>query len=179
MNYIKFILSFLVIITVYSAYDDCENTEYKYKYTQWDFLTSKYETTESPDNKTFIATSVDDCKDRSLLKKEPNYDDNGDSHDEEYYYEHCCFLTYDNMEKYEYKEIGRTRDDKGNIKRDYEKITGKCIALTDVQYKNIKEFILSKQFLQSGGYMYNNLKIDCKSYNIHFFMISLALLFLF
>lgn len=179
MNYIKFILSFLVIITVYSAYEDCENIEYKYIANDWDFVTSKYVSTESPDNKTFIATSADDCKDRSLLKKEPRYDLNRDSHDKVYYYEHCCFFTYDNMETYEYKEIGYTTDDKGKTKYDYEKIPGKCIALTDVQYKNIKDFILSLQLLNSDGYKYNNLKIDCKSYNIHFFMISLALLFLF
>ena len=164
-----------MIITVYSSYDDCEETEYKYIRKIWNG--NDYNNQESPRNKTFIAASVDDCKDRTLKKKEPFYDQNGDSHDYEYNYEHCCYLTYDNMEKYEYNQVGYTYDNQGNSKYSYEAVKGKCISLTDVQYKNIKDFILSIQF-QNPGYKYKNLKIDCKSYNIHFFMISLALLFL-
>ena len=186
MNNIKLILSLIIVISVYSAYEDCVHVEkeYTWKNYDYDYKTDKYLDLKDTANYTFIAASKDDCKSRTLRKYSGDYGyyDSADSssHTKETFHEHCCYLTYDNMENFEStNKLVLDYDKKpGSTPKvtSEEKITGKCIALTEFQYKNIKDYIEHEQLTNNE---YINLKIDCSSDNLKFFFISLFLLILF
>ena len=186
MNNIKLILSLIIVISVYSAYEDCVHVEKDYTIKNAGPLDTNGKATDYKvaKNFTFIAGSKDDCKSRTVRKYrgDDGYYDSADSsvNTKETNLEHCCYLTYDNMEKYEdpnklvYELDSNSRN--GRKVTSEEKITGKCIALTEFQYKNIKDYIELTQ-LQNDDLI--NLKIDCSSHNLKFFFLSLFLLILF
>ena len=167
MNSKKFLLSLLLLIYVYS-YDDCEHTTKKETDQYW-FNNAWVVSNTEQKNLTFIASSADDCKGRNILKTEKRYDADVDTN-----HEYCCFYTYDNMEKYEKDYIGTNSKD-GKVESQYDSIKGKCISLTKYQYDNIKDYIFYEQLRDND---IKNLKIDCSSYNIEFFILSLVLVFL-
>ena len=190
----KFIISLVLVINVYTAYEDCSFYESEYtiknyfmdadgvRYVKDDGYTPDYKDTKFPANLTFIATKADDCKNR---KTRPYIDYNGvyydsqkDDERKETFHTHCCYLTYDDMDKYEYNVLESKYDkDTGDIKvTNKEGIKGHCIALTDLQYNNIKEYITYQQ-IRNGEY--KNYKIDCNSYYLQIFILNLILLFLF
>ena len=167
---------------------DCSiiNREYTYKNSQ---LNDKNEWIDSKQNLnfTFIASSADDCKGRTIRQYKVTqygyyYDTAKDEKDfttVETNYKHCCFFKYDNMEKYEGSIVlTRERDTKTGKTNDVteEKITGRCIPLTEYQYKHIGDYI-EYQELSDNNIV--NLKIDCNATNLHFLFLSLILLFLF
>ena len=185
MNNIKLILSLILVISVYSAYEDCESVvkEYTIKNGGYDGKGNPTDI-KKDDNFTFIAASSDDCKSRTIRKYKGTYGfyDSADSsaNTKETHLEHCCYFTYDNMENFEPKNLLAYEYDSnsynGKKAITEEKITGKCIALTEFQYKNIKDFIELEQLTNDK---YINLKIDCSSDNLKFFFLSLFLLILF
>ena len=83
------------------------------------------------------------------------------------------------MDKYIFNEVeykyNKEKFDTELTKK--EGIKGVCIPLTDLEYNNIKEYMLHKFMLEDGKY--TNLKIDCNSYNLKFFILNIFLLFLF
>ena len=185
MNNIKLILSLIIVISVYSVYEDCTQVgkEYTYKNGAFDDDYKRIDFKETK-NFTFIAGSADDCKSRTVRKYsgDDGYYDSADSssHTKETFHEHCCYFTYDNMENFETKnklvveyDSNHPHDPKVITE---EKITGKCVALTEFQYKNIKDYIEHEQMTNNE---YINLKIDCSSHNLKFFVLSLFLLILF
>lgn len=197
-------LPLLMLINV-NSYEDCENVEKEYLmkndhfvYDATTFTNSKWVDANHKDNFTFIAENADDCKSRTLRKYTfggDYYDNKADYNYKETFLTHCCFLSYDDMEKYEDpNEIEKEKDaisfrsqsdymSSSYFYGDYrtpkvtktEDITGKCIALTDNQYDNIKEY---KKYLEYRNGKYINLKIDCNTSYLQFFMITLMLLFL-
>ena len=185
MNNIKLILSLIIVISVYSAYEDCEYVEKEYTIKNGGFdENGKTTDLKRDDNFTFIAASSDDCKSRTIRKYKGTHGfyDSADSsaNTKETHLEHCCYFTYDNMENFESKNVLAYEYDRNSYNGmktiTEEKITGKCIALTEFQYKNIKDYIELAQ-LQNDDYI--NLKIDCNSDNLKFFFLSLFLLILF
>jgi len=184
MNNIKLILSLIIVISVYSAYEDCMQVEKEFTIKNGDYDTknNKYIDYKDTANFTFIAASKDDCKSRTVrkYKGKKGYYDSADSsaNTKETFHEHCCYFTYDNMENYEDKnELVYEYESSGEKKiTTEEKITGKCVALTEFQYKNIKDYIEHEQLTNDE---YINLKIDCSSDNLKFFVLSLFLLILF
>jgi len=194
MNFIKLTISLFLILTVYSAYEDCMYVESEYtiknyyknaegeRYTK-DDGSQDYKDTKLPSNFTFIASKADDCKNRKIRAYTDGshyYDSQKDDERKETFYTHCCYFTYDNMDQYEFNILEEKYDKNNpysyrNEVSKKEGVKGQCTALTDHQYDNIKEYILHMQ-LKDGKY--KNLKIDCNSYNIQFFIINLFLLFL-
>ena len=194
MNIVKFIISLILVINVYTAYEDCSFYESEYtiknyfmdadgvRYVKDDGYTPDYKDTKFPTNLTFIATKADDCKNRKtrpyIDSRGVYYDSQKDDEREETFHTHCCYVTYDDMDKYEYNVLESKYDkDTGDIKvTNKEGIKGRCIALTDLQYNNIKEYITYQQ-IRNGEY--KNYKIDCNSYYLQIFILNLILLFLF
>ena len=196
-----------MVISINSAYEDCENFVTTWTVKNEQYVSGSWKDNKYDKNRTFVAGSADDCKDRTLRKYYDNnfyYDKKGK--DDNYYetnYEHCCFLSYDNMESYEksyaqtielekdtskvsifggYSYYGEEYDtylegiNGGDVKEKSEtKITGKCMPLTEAQYKNIKDYILHMQFDNKN---FKNLKIDCNADNLKFFATILSLFFL-
>ena len=194
MNIIKFIISLILVINVYTAYEDCSfyESEYTIKnyyrdadgnyYYKDDRVTLDYKDTKFPTNLTFIATKADDCKNR---KTRPYIDYNGvyydsqkDDERKETFHTHCCYITYDDMDKYEYNVLEEKydKDTRSTSVSNKEGIKGQCVALTDLQYNNIKELLIYKQITDGK---YKNVKIDCNSYYLQIFILNLILLFLF
>ena len=192
MKFIKLNIILILVLTVYSAYEDCmiveseytlKNSPYDSDYKPYDYKDNKpvYKDTKFSTNFTFAASKADDCKNRKLrLYKDGGvfYDSQKDDERDETFFTHCCYITYDEMDKYEYNEVEYEYDkDNGNrILKTKEGYKGACVALTDLEYKNIKEYI-SHMELRSG--QYKNLKIDCNSYYLQFFILNLIFLFLF
>ena len=202
MNLIMLFLSLLLLINV-NSYEDCMYVEKEYTIKNDEYIHEgsfsdwKYVDRIKKDNFTFIAQNVDDCKSRTLRKYQRGdeyYDNKVNEYYEETFYTHCCFFSYDDMEKYEKpnpiemeKEVIPIDHQSDYYSKQYEilyrekklskkeEITGKCIALTDNQYENIKEYILDEKYT-NGKYI--NLKIDCSTSYLQFFMITLMLLFL-
>jgi len=185
MSNIKLILSLIIVISVYSVYEDCSQVAKDYTLKNGDFKDGKWVDTTTTQNFTFIAGSADDCKSRVVRKYKYGGTYYDSARDDDYvktketFLEHCCYFSYDNMDKYESKNV--LTEEYDTTKRETkvvteEKITGKCMALTEFQYKNIKDYI---ELLQLGTEKYINLKIDCSSHNLKFFFLSLFLLILF
>lgn len=198
MNPILCFIPLFMLINV-NSYEDCKYVSKSYTLKNYDFDYSsatasdwKYSDVTYDTNFTFIAENVDDCKNRALreYKYSGYYFDNKVDNSEETFLKHCCFLSYDNMEKHEDPNIYEEEMEKVTINSitdlhklsnrktsvtKKEEITGKCIALTENQYKHIKEYIIEKE--NDEGY-YINLKIDCNTSYLQFFMITLMLLFL-
>jgi len=202
MNHIMLLLPLLLLINV-NSYEDCMYVEKEYKIKNDEYIHDgpfadwKWVDDIGKENFTFIAQNADDCKSRTLRNYEYRgmfYDNKVNDKYKETFYTHCCFFSYDEMEKYEDpNEIEKEKDaitftstddyyrrssliyEREEKVTKKEEITGKCIALTDNQYENIKEFILHAKY-QTGRYI--NLKIDCSTSYLQFFMITLMLLFL-
>ena len=192
MKFIKLNIFLILVLTVYSVYEDCMyvESEYTLKNSPYDSDHKRYDPkdgnpvyqdTKFPANFTFVASKADDCKNRKLRPYTDNryfYDSQKDDERDETFYTHCCYYTYDEMDKYEYNKV-EYEFDKDNYDtklKTKEGYKGACIALTDLEYNNIKEYKLHME-LNSGRY--KNLKIDCNSYYLQFFILNLLLLFLF
>ena len=188
MKFIKLNIILILVLTVYSVYEDCMlvESEYTLKNSPYDsdhtyYGSNVYKDTKFPKNFTFVASKVDDCKNRKLRLYEDNglfYDSQKDDERDETFFTHCCYYTYDEMDKYEYNEVEYEYDkqNRNSVLKTKEGYKGACVALTDLEYKNIKEYI-SHMELRNGRY--KNLKIDCNSYYLQFFILNLILLFLF
>ena len=184
----------LIMLIYVNSYEDCMYVEKSktIKNNEYNFNTNKWDDKTKPRNFTFAAEKVDDCKNRALRKyynpgDEFYYDTKKGKNFQETFYEHCCFYTYDDMEKYEINELEiematitdfsdweayYNREEKVTKK---EEIKGACFALTENQYQHIKEFIIEAENHEGK---YKNLKIDCNTFYLQFFMISLFLIFL-
>ena len=159
MNFIKLISLLFVLSFIYSEYDDCTYTEISYKIGN----------TELKHNNSFVASSADDCKDRTLLEYERYYYTSKDDDDKiKTYKTHCCYYTYEGMEEYT-KRNGRNLNSKGD-KVGY---AGTCIELTDSQYDNIQDYINYMQFNLDK----NGVKIDCNSYYLQLGLLILLFIF--
>ena len=112
MNFLKYITLLIVIANIYSAYNDCEQTE----------ITVTLGSYSSPLNTTFSATKGDDCKDRTINDDDKN----------KYNKKYCCYITYDG---YKYSNFKTDTDGK------QVEITGSCMTLTDEQHSHIKDLI--------------------------------------
>ena len=197
MNFIKLTIVLILFLNVYTIYEDCMQFESEitiknyYKNADGDRYTKEngdqdFKDTKFPENLTFVASKVDDCKNRKTrpyYRGDTYYDSQKDNERKETFHTHCCYFTYDEMDKYEFNEV-EFKYDKDKHNNYYqpepevsnkEGIKGKCVALTDLQYDDIKHYIRDLQ-LKSG--QYKNLKIDCNSYNLQFFILNLILLFL-
>ena len=161
MNFIKVISLIFVISYIYSAYEDCTNSEIKYKLNGL----------EQETNNTFVASSADDCKGRKILEYNVNYYYTQNDDDKiKTYKTHCCYYTYEGMED-------DTKKISPNINSNGDKVgyAGSCIELTDSQYDNIQNYINYLQF----RYDRNGAKIDCNSYYLHLGLLTLLLLIIF
>ena len=185
MSNIKLILSLIIVISVYSVYEDCSQVAKDYTLKNGDFKDGKWVDTTTTQNFTFIAGSADDCKSRVVRKYKYGNTFYDSARDDDYvktketFLEHCCYFVFDNMENHLSKNVLTKEYDttKHDIKVvTEEKITGACMALTEFQYKNIKDYI---ELMQLQNEEYINLKIDCSSHNLKFFFLSLFLLILF
>ena len=157
MNYIKFITLVLLITSIYSDvfnYNPCTMEEY------------------TKDGikllRVFEAKNGEECKGRTILEYIDDYYRYGEQAEDKIktYYSHCCYVTYDRI-----KEDKLYRDSEGK----YYGIDGYCTRITDTQYDNIKQLILTLEFQKER----NNFKIDCKSDYLHLGLLSLILLILF
>ena len=195
MSFIKLEILLFLVLNAYSVYEDCRFVESEYTvknsaidsdgkpygYKDGDKI---YKDTTFTKNFTFAASKADDCKNRKLREYEDSgyfYDSQKDDERDKTFYTHCCYYTYDDMDKYEFNEVEYEHDK--DSYNDYQKevkkkegVKGACVALNDLEYNNIKYFKIHKEL--SGG-MYKNLKIDCYSNNLKFFILNLILLFLF
>ena len=105
------LLSVLMIISV-NSYEDCSQVEktYTLKRNHYDFSKEEWINDDPYTNDfnfTFVAENADSCKSRAIRKYiDPNsedyYDSKVDDDSKETFFEHCCFFSYDEMEKYEY-----------------------------------------------------------------------------
>jgi len=185
------LLSVLMIISV-NSYEDCHYVEktYTLKRNHYDFTKKEWiddDPYTNDVNFTFIAENADSCKSRAIRKyvyKGDYFDSKINDNYVETFYEHCCFFSYDDMEKYEYNVLEEEQDkikdldeyyNRGKKEVKKEEIKGSCKTLSENQYKNIKEYII---YLKNTNGHYKNLKIDCYTSYLQFFMISLLLLFL-
>ena len=158
MNSLKIIISlFFILSTLSIDYDgDCENENKEYTLKNGDIdNNSKYIDYKTNKNFTFIASKADDCKGRTLRKyivlsgyyKGQFYDSAKDEENiktGETNYKYCCYLKYNNMEKYEAKNVISEEYDKNKYKSNIlkeEKITGRCIALSEYQYDHLEDYI--------------------------------------
>lgn len=198
MNLIFCFIPLLMLINV-NSYEDCMMVSKLYTIKNANFDSTsikvsdwKFEDFEKDKNFTFIAESVDDCKNRALRKYYNGYyyDTKFDDNCEETFLEHCCFISYDNMEQKEkpniyeeemekvtisgYSDFSKLNNRKKTVTKQ-EEIKGACIALTENQYKHIKEYIIE---MENEEGKYTNLKIDCNTSYLQFFMITMLLLFL-
>ena len=157
MNFIKLNIFLILVLTVYTAYDDCRlvESEYTLKNSPYDsdhdFYKDKdgnpiYQDTKFPSNFTFTASKADECKNRKLRAYEDSrglyYDSQKDDERDETFYTHCCYYTYDGMDQYEYNEVEYEYDKKtgGQKLKTKEGLQGACLALTDLEYTNIIAF---------------------------------------
>ena len=169
---------------------DCENENKEYTLKNRDIDNNgKYIDYKTNKNFTFIASKADDCKNRALRKyiviSGINYGlfynsakNDKDIKTEPTYYKYCCYLKYNKMEKYETKNIISEEYDTKNNKRNIlkeEKITGRCIALTEYQYEHLENYI---ELLQLTNNLIVKPLVDCKSSYLHLFILNLILLFL-
>lgn len=202
MNFIKLIISLILFLSIYTTYEDCMYFESEitiknyYKDADGKPYTKNngdpdYKDTKLPANLTFIASKADDCKNRKTRPYSYGkyyYDSQKDDERTETFQAHCCYITYDGMDKYVFNKLEYKYDkDKATYNSYYgydlddlevsnkEGIKGMCIALTDLEYDNIKHYITN---LQLDDARMKNLKIDCNSYNLKFFILNLILLFL-
>ena len=192
MNTIKIIISLFLLLSVFSCnYDgDCEIESKQYTLKNGDIDDNgKYIDYKTQKNFTFIASNSDDCKNRILRKyvvisgmdSGKFYNSAKDQEDiktEETNYKHCCYLKYDNMEKYEAKNVISEEYNYKTYKAKTikeEKITGKCLALTEYQYNHIEDYMKLWQLLYNSVV---NPIIDCSSSYLNLLILDLILLFL-
>ena len=112
MNFLKYITLLIVIANIYSAYNDCSETEITVTIGGYSFQ----------QNTTFSATKGDDCKDRTINDDDKN----------KYNKKYCCYMTYDGY-KYSNSKMGTDGKEV--------EINGSCMTLTDEQHSHIKDLI--------------------------------------
>lgn len=181
MNSIKYIALILLFSNIYTVddpfvYDTCSQEVFTYKL--------EGDTEDNKSYRLFEAKNANDCKNRPIREY------TSDSYDystgklllkgtTKTFYTHCCHVTFDRIKDIKY--FSR------NEKNEYKSIEGFCLAITDYQYNNIKDFIYFKSLtgiydddaFEKDGWAVENIKIDCKSNYVKFGLLILLFLIFF